>query len=163
MRLPDSTTALAEYLTRRELVLWVAGILAASQLFRVHAQPGGNLLEAFLESLASRSAFQYLGWYAVFRLLADSGPLLPASRLDTAFGLLSVLIPFLPGGASTWISITAVGLYLLVSSQSESRIKAAGVVLLALSFNGCGGRTSSISLPSRYCGPIPLWLGPRCP
>ena len=74
-----------------------------------------------------------------FRLLADSGPPQPTSRLDIAFGLVASLIPFLPAASFAWISITAVGLYLLFTSPRESKTRAAGIVLLALSFNGLWG------------------------
>ena len=139
LKMPASLlgTSALRTLSRRELFLWVVAILATSVLLRVH--PGRPFAEAFVEWLASYSAFQYLAWYAVFRLLADSPATCQASRRDIASGLLASLMTFLPAATFTWLSIAGMGLYLSVSSRGEKNAQAAGVVLLALSFNGFWG------------------------
>jgi hypothetical protein len=106
-------------------------------LFRVH--PGRPFAEAFWETLVARSAFQYLAWYAVFRLLADSPAAHQASRRDIVIGLLASLVTFLPAVTLTWLSIAGMGLNLALSNRGEKNAQAAGIVLLALSFNGFWG------------------------
>lgn len=126
-------------LRRREFFLWIFAILAASVLLRVRAPAGTPLVDAVLQSLASRSAFQYLAWAGAFWLLANSKPTPLASRADIAIGAGLSLLPFIQADSLSWISITALALYLLVTSPQENNTRAAAFVMLALAFNGLWG------------------------
>lgn len=130
-----AVSILTSAFSRRELFIWIVGILAATQLFRVNAlQPGDPFGDALWRSLASRSAFQYLAWYVVFRLLADSRPS-PLSRADLAVGFVASLSSLVMFGAMAWLVATAVGAYLWAASGGDSNLRSASVVLLALAFN----------------------------
>ena len=50
--------------------------------------------------------------------------------------MVASLVALLPSAFFGWLSITAVGLYLLASSPSASKTRGAAIVLLALSING---------------------------
>lgn len=129
-------SALATTIRRRELFIWLAAILAASHFFRIDAHSVTHLPEALVQAFTSRSVFHYLGWYAVFQLLADSNRSASASLTDIAFGLLAALLPFFPVHSLAWISTTALAVYLLATGRADSKVEAAAIVLLALAFNG---------------------------
>lgn len=96
-------------------------------------------IEALLPALMGKSAFYYLGWYAVFRLLSEGNPEARSTRADIAFALLVATINFLSDSSVSWMSATLAGLFLLATSHGDRKINAAAAVLLALSFNGMWG------------------------
>jgi hypothetical protein len=134
-RLTASTTRLS----RGELFVWLIGILATHFFLRVDADSGGSFVDALARSLASRSVFHYLGWYVVLQLVVSAGATQAASRYDVGFGLIAALVPFVPAFSPLWLSITATAFYLWVTARGEAKLRAAGVVLLALAFNGFWG------------------------
>jgi exosortase/archaeosortase family protein len=113
-------------------------LLLANQLFRV--EPTLGLVEGTFTSLFSKSAFYYLAWYAVIRLLLDANRKIQPSWLDVAFGVLIALANFSGANSVSWLSATALGVFLLATGRSDRRFVAASVVLLALSVNGLWGR-----------------------
>jgi hypothetical protein len=133
-------TALGCSIGRRELFIWVAAILAANCLLRVDASSAAQVPAALVQALGSRSAFQYLAWYALFRLLADSNRTAPASSTDIAFALFATLVPFFPMNPLVWLSATATAAYLLATRRGDGKLGAAGIVLLALAINGLWAR-----------------------
>ena len=125
--------------SRREFLLWLACILFASQLLFIPAGDPGTEATTFADALLSKSVFYYLGWYVVcVRLLASKADQ-PASVYELALGLFLAAVNVLPGTASTWLAATGVALFLLFSSRSDDQVRAAAVVLLALSVNGYWG------------------------
>ena len=129
---------------RRELFLWLACILLANQLIRIDAFSSmSGLLEALLPMLMGKDVFYYLGWYAVLSLLFESRPEPRSGRTDIAVVLLIALLNFLPdhAGRWPWLSTTAMGLFVLATSQGDGKLKAAATVLLALAINGFWGPT----------------------
>jgi hypothetical protein len=127
-------------LSRRELSIWVVSILAAHYALTFSVPAHASFFDVLVQSLASRSVFHYLGWFAVFRLLADSSMSRPATGADFALGLAASLIPFLPGSGHFWLSITLAGIYLYHTGRGDLHVRAAATVLLALSLNGFWGR-----------------------
>jgi len=124
---------------RRELFLWLACLLLANQILRVPASSLSGFIDGLLPALASKSAFYYLGWYAVLRLLFHSGREAAPSAADIAFALAIATLNFLPDYNASWVSATAVGICLLTTNQGDRKLRAAGVVLLALAVNGLWG------------------------
>lgn len=99
----------------------------------------GRLIDALLPALVAKSAFYYLGWYVVFRLLLDSNPVTRATPWDVAFTVLIAGMNFLPTVTAMWTSATVAAIFLLATSTGDRKLQAAAIVLLALSFNGRWG------------------------
>lgn len=127
-------------ISRRELFTWVVSLLAAHYFLMFRGGESASLLDPLVQSLVSKSVFHYLGWYAVFQLLADSEASRPATKGDLALGLAVLPIPFLPGEGFVWIAMTGVGIYISATSRYDRKILAAATVVLALSLNGLWGR-----------------------
>ncbi len=130
----------ARSISRREVFTWVVSILAAHYFLMFRGAAGTPFLDALTQSLVSKSVFHYLGWYAVFQLLADSEASRSATKVDLAVGLAVLPVPFLSGEGFVWIAMTVVGLYLWATSRGDRNIRAAATVVLALSLNGLWGR-----------------------
>jgi hypothetical protein len=130
---------------RRELIFWLACIIAINDVLFLAADPGGGVpalpdpLEAIAHTLASKNVFHYLAWYAVFSLLLSADRGRPATALDIAVVFSAALLNALPFHLGTWLSATLVGLYLLVVRPHDAKLAAAAAVLLALAFNGYWG------------------------
>jgi exosortase/archaeosortase family protein len=123
---------------RRELLLWLACILFASQIL---VPPGGTSGEAvgFMQALLSRSIFFYLAWYVVITLLLASDRHQPTSRFEVASMLSLAALNLLPVLNSSWLSTTAIAVFLLLRPRNDAAVRAAATVLLALCFNGYWG------------------------
>lgn len=124
---------------RREFLLWLACILFVSQILVSPVGPSGGQTSGFIHALLSRSIFYYLGWYVVVTLLLASDRDQPASRFEVATALSLAALNLLPGLNSSWLSTTAVALFVYFSRRSDDKVKAAAIVLLALCFNGYWG------------------------
>ena len=135
----QNASASTSRLGRRELFVWLLSILAAHYFLRIDPDKGGTFVEALTQSLTSRSVFHYLGWYAVFQLAIAADREQPSSRYDIAFALIAALIAFAPAYSPPWLASTATALYLWATSKGDPRLRAAGIVLLALAFNGFWG------------------------
>lgn len=130
---------LTDAFRRREFLLWLACILFANQiLVLLVGIPGGDTL-GIAQALLSRSVFFYLGWYVVVTLLLASKPDQPVSPFEVATALSLAALNLLPALSSNWLSTTAVAVFLLFSSRSDNKVKAAATVLLAVCFNGYWG------------------------
>ena len=114
-------------------------ILLANQVLRIHAASVKGLIDAIMPALMTRSVFYYLGWYVTLRLLFESSAETLSTKVDVTFVILIASLNFLSGNSIVWLSITITGIFLLVMSQGADKLKAAAVVLLALSFNGLWG------------------------
>jgi hypothetical protein len=135
------STASTAAMCRRELFIWLLCVLAAHyflHFLRANPHADESFIEALGHSLASRSVFHYLGWYAAFQLVVSAAPGQPASRFDIGFVLIAALLPFVPANSPLWLSMTATAIY-LVAATSATKLRAAGIVLLALAFNGFWG------------------------
>jgi hypothetical protein len=96
--------------------------------------------EALVTELLAVGIFQYLAWYAVFRLLGSSD-LAPAARLrDFLVTAALCLLVFLPTNKMIWVAATGIALYLWLSNAGDPKLRAAGIVLAALSVQELWGR-----------------------
>jgi len=125
--------------SRRELFVWLCGILLVNHIALMAVGSGLPPMAAVMDALASRSVFHYLAWLALFQLLLESDPGRDASWLDVAMAAGATLLNSLPAASMLWVAATGAGAYLLVQSGGERRIRAAGGVLVALAFNGLWG------------------------
>jgi exosortase/archaeosortase family protein len=117
---------------RRDVFLWAAAILLLNQLFAVVKEISAASLELLVSDLLAVGIFQFLAWYVVFRLLAQSS-LLPGARPRDILVTAVLCLPiFLPASKMIWIAATGVAVYLWVSSKDDAKLRAAAVVLATL-------------------------------
>jgi hypothetical protein len=98
-----------------------------------------NWASSITHALLSRSVIYYLGWYTVFSLLIASNAERSATTLDVLFLVLLFLFNFASTLATNWLVITVAASYMCMRDQEDIRLSGAGVVLLALAFNGFWG------------------------
>jgi hypothetical protein len=127
-------------LSRREIFIWAAAILFLNQLFGVIKEMPAASLDALVSDLLAVGIFQYLAWYAVFRLLGSSD-LAPAARLrDFLVTAALCLLVFLPSSRAIWVAATGIAIYLFLTDTGDPKLRAAGIVLAALSVQELWGR-----------------------
>jgi hypothetical protein len=125
-------------LSRRDMFIWAAAILFINQVYGVIKEMAPASVEV-LDPLAV-SIFQYLAWYAVFRLLGSSD-LAPAARLrDFLVTAALCLLVFLPSNRAIWAAATGIAIYLFLTDTGDPKLRAAGIVLAALSVQELWGR-----------------------
>jgi hypothetical protein len=119
-------------LSRRDIFIWVAAILFLNQLFGVIKKMPVASLEALVSDLLAVGIFQYLAWYVIFRLLGSSN-LAPAARLRDFLVIAALcLLVFLPWSRAIWVAATGVAIYLRLTDTGDPKLRAAGIVLIAL-------------------------------
>jgi hypothetical protein len=90
-------------------------------------------LEVLASDLLAVGIFQYLAWYVIFRLLGSSD-LAPAARLRDFLIIAALcLLVFVPSRRAIWVAGTGVAIYLWLSETGDRKLRAAGIVLFALS------------------------------
>jgi exosortase/archaeosortase family protein len=90
-------------------------------------------LEALVSDFLAVGIFQYLAWYVVFRLLGSSDRA-PAARSRDFLVIAALCIPvFLPTSKMVWVAATGIAAYLWLFNRGDPKVRAAGVVLAALS------------------------------
>jgi exosortase/archaeosortase family protein len=90
-------------------------------------------LEALVFDLLAIGIFQYLAWYVVFRLLASSDVVPEARWRDVLLTAALCLPVFLPTSKMVWVAATGIAVYAWLSSKGDMKLRAAAVVLAALS------------------------------
>jgi hypothetical protein len=127
---------LSARMSRRELLGWVVACLLANQTLQVLDT---HSLAAFGASMASQNLIYWFACYVIARrlLLSDTGP--AADRYDLLFGILLCgfvcLTSFVAYRLGPGVAATALAGYLMMRSNGDRNVKAAGSVLLALSAN----------------------------
>lgn len=119
-------------MTRATIFTWTAAILLVNQLFwAIKESPSGTAAD-FLTGLLAVGLFQYMAWYAVFRLLAASERS-QASIPDWVVAIGCCVLVYIPTSQAVWLAALGVGLYMAVFDKGDRRLRAAGIVLAALS------------------------------
>jgi len=126
-------------LSRPVVLIWAAVILAVSALANSADAISPPSQPDIATGLASVGVFQFLGWYAVFRLLTASDRSRPARWTDVMACLLLCTIVLLPSHRSTWIAATGLAGCLIIRSQADRNLRSAGIVLAALSVQAFWG------------------------
>ena len=119
-------------LARRGIFIWAAVILFLNYLFGVVKELPTASLETLVSDLAAIGIFQYMAWYAVFRLLGSSGREPTARPRDVLVIAALCLVVFLPTSRMIWVSATGIAIYLWLVSAGDPKRRAAGIVLAAL-------------------------------
>jgi exosortase/archaeosortase family protein len=120
-------------LPRRDVFIWAAAILFCNHLFGVVGEIPAVSLEALVSDLLAVGIFQYLAWYVVFRLLVSSDVARAARSRDFLITAALCLPVFLPTSKMVWVAATGIAAYLWLFDQGDPKVRAAGVVLAALS------------------------------
>ena len=139
LALPGAIRLYSHSISRRELLLWLSAALFASQLLDVPADFVKSLANTLELIFFSKSAFFYLGWYAVISLFLDGGADRLSTKSEVAAGVFICTLNLLYPQIIVWISTTVVAIYLLLTSRDDRRLRAGAAVLLALALNGFWG------------------------
>lgn len=118
-------------LERRELLIWFAAALCATNVFKSVAQVPGSGFDAYAAWLSGFSAFHVIAWFAVFRLLSLDTCKAPATATD--FGVITALalVNLLPE-RMTWVAVALFAAYVFWTAARLSTPRAAATVLWAL-------------------------------
>jgi hypothetical protein len=129
----DISSHLARPIGRRELLLWIATALFANQAVQVL---DFSSLSALGTSLANQNYVYWFGCYVVLYRINASDPV-PADGTDWYLAFPTMLAMLLSSFIAYRFAIgflaTAMALDLLLLRSSDRQLKAAGVVILALS------------------------------
>jgi exosortase/archaeosortase family protein len=133
LNLSVSATAV-QGLSRREAFLWPTVCLLANQA--VQLVDTGSF-GAFVESLAGQNLIYWLACYAAIYRLHVSDPAARPSRIDGwlvgAICIAILLMSFLPYRFATGLLASITAGYFIAAADRDRNIRAAGIVLLALS------------------------------
>jgi hypothetical protein len=97
-------------------------------------------LEVLVTDLLAVGIFQYLAWYAIFRLLGSSDPGPAAQWRDFLIIAAFCLLVFLPTSRAIWVAASGIAIYLFLTETGDAKLRAAGIVLAALSVQELWGR-----------------------
>ncbi len=109
------------------MILFLNYLLATLKEMPAHS-PG-----ELLGDLGTVGIFQYLAWYVIFRLLLASDRARRARALDLVVITAFCLPVFAPTGKTIWIAATGIALYIWIFNADDIKLRAAGIVLAALS------------------------------
>jgi hypothetical protein len=118
---------------RRNVFIWASLILFANQLVDSVRDLRSASVGELISDLCVVGVFQYMAWYAIFRLLGASNAVEPARRRDVLIITTVCLLVFLPTSRMIWVAAAGVAVYLLIWSRGDPSMRAAGIVLAALS------------------------------
>ena len=120
-------------LSRRYIFIWISAILFANQILYVYKNISLASIETLITDLCEIGIFQYMAWYAVFRLLSLSHPDPVGCWRDLLTGAALCLLIFVPTNRMIWIAATGIGIYIWIFNGGDLKLRGAGVVLTALS------------------------------
>jgi hypothetical protein len=136
-------------LRRRDVFIWAAVILFSNQLFDVIRELRSASPDILAADAAAFGIFLYMAWYAVFRLLGASCSTAAARWRDLVIVAALCLLCFLPTSRMIWISAAGLAIYLWIFNGGSAKVRAAAVVLGALSVQELWGHVffSLVALP----------------
>lgn len=137
---PRAEARVALDLRRRTVITWACAILCLNQLLSAVTETPSASLEQPVSDLAAVGVFQLMAWYAIFRLLASRDPPRVARLGDILVVAALCCLIFIPSPRMIWVAAFGVGVYASLFNQDDSRQRAAGVVLIALSVQEFWGR-----------------------
>jgi exosortase/archaeosortase family protein len=117
---------------RRDIFIWAAAILFVNQIFGVAKEVPSASLETLVSNLLTVGIFQYLAWFAVFRLLGSSDRAPVVRWRDFLITAALCVLVFLPTSLMIWVAATGIAIYLWRVGAGDPKLRAAGVVLGAL-------------------------------
>lgn len=126
-------------MSRRTVFIWASLILFLNQIVAVINAKSSASFDQIFAQLCAVGIFQYMAWYAVFRLLQSSDRRQQAQPIDAVVITFLCLLLVLPAGQMVWMVATATAVYLLIFSNGDRKLQAAGSVLAALSMQQLWG------------------------
>jgi exosortase/archaeosortase family protein len=120
-------------LPRRDIFIWVAAILLLNQLFGIVKATPAISFETLMTGISSVGIFQYMAWYVIFRLLGASDLTAAARPRDFFVTVALCLVVFARTNSMLWVGATGIAIYLWFFSAGDRKLRAAGIVLAALS------------------------------
>lgn len=135
LSVPDATgLRMARSISRRELFLWLATALFANQAVQLLDLTS---FSAFFQSLSDQNYIYWFGCYVTLYRLSRSDAQAPARRTDWYFAsavLVAILLSsFVAYRFAIGLIATVLALYLFALRREDRELKAASIVLLALS------------------------------
>ncbi len=97
-------------------------------------------LAQLLTDLAGVGIFQLMAWYAIFRLLASSDPAPVAQPRDYLVAIALCCLVFAPSTRIIWVAALGVAIFGWLANGDDRRLRAASIVLAALSVQEFWGR-----------------------
>ncbi len=125
---------------RRDILIWVCAIIFMNQLFGVAKGASSASPEQLLTDLGAVGVFQIMAWYAVFRLLASSDPAPVAQLRDFLIAAALCCLVFVPSTRMIWVAVPGVAIFGWLFNGGDPKLRAAGIVLAALSVQALWGR-----------------------
>jgi hypothetical protein len=120
-------------LPRRDLFIWVSVVFFFNQLYGVITEMPSTSLQKLAVDLGSIGVFQYMAWYAIFRLLVSSDAMPVARWRDFVIAGALCFLVLLPTVRIIWVAATGIAIYWWLFSVGDPKLRAAGAVLAALS------------------------------
>ncbi len=136
---PRDAALKAPDMSRRAVFVWASLILFINHIVAVIIARSSASLDQIFAQLCAVGIFQYMAWYAIFRLLVSSDRQQRARPIDAVVITLLCLLVVLPAGQMVWLIATATAVYLCVFSNGDRKLRAAGTVLAALSMQQLWG------------------------
>lgn len=133
-------TRVALDVPRRDIFIWVCAIVFLNQIFSVVKDTPSASLEQLLSDLGGVGIFQLMAWYAIFRLLASSDRAPVTQLRDFLIAVALCGLVFAPATRLIWVAALGVGIYGSLFNQGDPKLRAAAVVLSALSVQEFWGR-----------------------
>jgi hypothetical protein len=133
----------------RSVFIWAMVILVVGQLVeeirRMFSVPAGSSISEF----RTMGIFPCVALYAVFRLLWSNDSSRKAQTQDVLVVAGMSVLGVLTTASATWIAAAGIAAYMLVSGGRDLQVRAAAVVLAALSVQQFWGRIlfEAVSLP----------------
>jgi hypothetical protein len=91
--------------------------------------------QGWLEAILSTFGVSLIVWLAwiggVWLLLTDCGG--PIRKFDISVGVIGLFLIWLPIGGTSWLAMTALSLYLILSEEAGSNARRGAIILLAVS------------------------------
>jgi hypothetical protein len=126
-------------LLRRDVFIWTSVVLFLNQFAAKIFEAPSESLEQLITEAGAISIFQYIAWFAIFRLLIGSDPGPRARWWDVLVTVPLCFLVFLPTARSIWVAAVGVAFYGGLFNRGDPRLRAAGIVLAALSVQAFWG------------------------
>lgn len=136
---PLSPIRLGLKLNRRELFLWIVSIFFLNQISTLIFEAASLSPERIYTNIGAISIFHFMAWYVIFHFIIQSDPLLVARRRDLLFSTALCFILFLPTAKVLWVATSGMAVYWVIFNAGDPKLRAAGVVLAALSVQALWG------------------------
>jgi hypothetical protein len=133
----------------RRIFIWAVVILFCNQLFSLIKEMQSASFETLISYFGAVGIFQYMAWYVILRFLGSSDPVSAGRWRDFLVTAALCLLVFVSTSRMTWIAAIGIATYLWIFNCGDPKLRAAGIVLAALSVQEFWGHVffNLVSLP----------------